>query len=456
MKRSMMAAALAAAFGIGVPLAHAESFTYHGSLQDAGQPANGRYDMELTLYSQHEGGTVLAGPVTVYGVDVDDGNFVTRVDFGPMSALAGQGWVGVKIKPAGEAAFTSLDARSSVAPTGGCPGSWTLDGNAGVPAGSYLGTADDSRVYVKANSRTAAYFDPTGSVGLAFPDGVAGNYTTAIGYHARTVHDGSVMIGGYNDNFSANITDSASNQFIVASAGGVGINTSVSGTGGPLADELTVAASPTLPASNADFTLQTGTSGYTGFHMEAEPQGYFVLHGLYNNAGTLDYTNLMRINYTHTGGHGFFTFNGNSDNGPITVGNAGDGFGNGAYVSAGGVWTNASSKAFKESFGKIDVSAVLDKLVALPIQTWFYKSARDEGQHMGPFAEDFADAFGLGHDEKHIATVDESGVALAAIQGLNRKVESENAKLRQQNAELQSRLERLAARFDELEGRREK
>jgi hypothetical protein len=189
--------------------------------------------------------------------------------------------------------------------------------------------------------------------------------------------------------------------------------------------------------------------------MEAQPQGYFAFHGLYNNGGTLDYTTLLNVNYTHTGGYAYFAFNGNSYNGPITVGNTGDGFGNGAYVSSGGVWTNASSKTLKENFGSVDVGAVLEKLVALPIQTWFYKSAHQEGQHMGPFAEDFAQHFGLGTDEKHIATVDESGVALAAIQGLNRKVENENAKLREENAALQSRLDRVTARLDKLEGHAE-
>ena len=74
---------------------------------------------------------------------------------------------------------------------------------------------------------------------------------------------------------------------------------------------------------------------------------------------------------------------------------------------------------------------------------------------MGPFAEDFAQSFGLGQDEKHITTVDESGVAFAAIQGLNRKVENENADLRQQNAALQSRLDRVNARLDKLEGHTE-
>jgi hypothetical protein len=454
MKRWIGTVALAAAIGASLSTVHAASFTYHGSLADKGQAANGRYDMELTLYSKRDGGAVLAGPITVFGVEVSDGNFVTPVDFGPMAPLAGDGWVDVRVRPAGTTEFTALDARSPVAPEGTCPGAWALDGNAGTPSGSYLGTADNAPVYIKSFGTTAAVFNPFGHVQLAYSDPANGDYSTAIGYHAGTSNAGSTVIGG-NDDFAAGIRDSAPRQFIVSTSGGMGINTSLAGDGNPLRDELTVAASPALPGSNADFSLVTGTSGYTGFHMEAEPQGYFVFHGLYNNGGTLDYTNLLRVNYSHTGGHAYFSFNGNSDNGPISVGNAGDGFGNGAYVSSGGVWTNASSKSFKENFGKIDVSAVLDKLVALPIQTWFYKSAHAEGPHMGPFAEDFAASFGLGKDEKHIATVDESGVALAAIQGLNRKVENENAALREENAALESRLDRMAARLDKLEGHAE-
>ena len=454
MKRWIGSAALAAALGVCMPLAHAATFTYHGSLQDAGQAADGRYDLQLTLYSQRNGGTVIAGPVTIFGVEVTGGNFVTPVDFGPMTSLAGQGWVDVRVKPAGEADFTVLDDRSPVAPDGTCPGAWALDGNAGISADSYIGTADNTPVVIKSNTTTAAVFKPFGHVQLAYSDAANGDYSTAIGYHAGTAFAGSTMIGG-NDDFAASIRDSATRQFIVANSGGVGINTSLSGDGCAYGADVTTAASSAQPGTNAyqSFYSRT-TSGYAGFHFEAEPGGYFVLHGLYNTGGALDYDNLLTVNYSH-GFLGYFAFNGNTYSGPITVGNPGDGRGNGAYVSTGGVWTNASSKSFKEDFGNVDVSAVLDKLVALPIQTWFYKSAHAEGPHMGPFAEDFAQHFGLGNDEKHISTVDESGVALAAIQGLNRKVENENAELKQQNAELRNRLDRVSARLDTLEGHAE-
>jgi regulator of replication initiation timing len=68
-------------------------------------------------------------------------------------------------------------------------------------------------------------------------------------------------------------------------------------------------------------------------------------------------------------------------------------------------------------------------------------------------AQDFYAAFGVGSDDKHIATVDEDGVALAAIQGLDEKVEQErieNTKLKQQNDSLEKRLDELEAAVESL------
>jgi len=55
-------------------------------------------------------------------------------------------------------------------------------------------------------------------------------------------------------------------------------------------------------------------------------------------------------------------------------------------------------------------------------------------------AEDFQAAFGLGSDDQHIATVDADGVALAAIQGLNEKLEAENAALKARLAAIEAQL----------------
>jgi predicted nuclease with TOPRIM domain len=56
---------------------------------------------------------------------------------------------------------------------------------------------------------------------------------------------------------------------------------------------------------------------------------------------------------------------------------------------------------------------------------------------------DFQAAFALGSDDKHISTVDEGGVALAAIQGLNQKLEERLQQKETEITELKLRLEKL-------------
>ena len=65
-------------------------------------------------------------------------------------------------------------------------------------------------------------------------------------------------------------------------------------------------------------------------------------------------------------------------------------------------------------------------------------------------SQDFYASFGLGMDDKHIATVDEGGVALAAIQGLNEKLEARTQKLEAENAELKNRLEKIETLVESL------
>jgi len=110
----------------------------------------------------------------------------------------------------------------------------------------------------------------------------------------------------------------------------------------------------------------------------------------------------------------------------------------GAYLSDGGAWVNASDRDLKTDFRAIDSLQILAKVDAMPVTQWRYKTQRDE-PHLGPVAQDFYAAFGLGADDRHIATVDEAGVALAAIQGLHRLLQARDAEI----AELRERLSRI-------------
>jgi hypothetical protein len=106
-------------------------------------------------------------------------------------------------------------------------------------------------------------------------------------------------------------------------------------------------------------------------------------------------------------------------------------------------FTSSSDRNLKENFTRIDPQLVLDRVVALPITEWSFK-LDNSTRHFGPVAQDFHAAFGLnGADDKHIATVDEEGVALAAIQGLNQKLEEQNAELKAELAELKAVVNKL-------------
>jgi hypothetical protein len=95
-----------------------------------------------------------------------------------------------------------------------------------------------------------------------------------------------------------------------------------------------------------------------------------------------------------------------------------------------------STRDAKTDTEKADPHEVLEKLAGLEIAKWRFKSEAEGIRHLGPFAEDFKEAFGLGQSDKAIELQDASGVALAAIKALYLEVQQ----LKKQNAELLRRL----------------
>ncbi len=100
-----------------------------------------------------------------------------------------------------------------------------------------------------------------------------------------------------------------------------------------------------------------------------------------------------------------------------------------------------SDRNIKEAFAKIDPKIILERVAAMPITSWNYKDQPRTVRHIGPMAQDFAAAFGVGEDNRHINMVDASGVALAAIQGLHALVNQQA----EQIAELRAQVEALRA-----------
>ena len=108
----------------------------------------------------------------------------------------------------------------------------------------------------------------------------------------------------------------------------------------------------------------------------------------------------------------------------------------------------ASDRNIKERFEAVDSRAVLAAVATLPIERWSYKG--EPVRHLGPMAQDFAAAFGLGADDRHIFPLDAAGVALAAIQGLHALVQAQATRLATLERELMALRGEIAALHAEL------
>lgn len=394
------------------------------------------------------------------------------------------------------------------------PPAWNLAGNA-ASAGQFLGTTNalplDLRADVGVTINGARFNNSTeltvrGSPGPVEPNadlalwprggtaffnlgavgtdpgsshlGISAVGTTPFtGYlqRLRLGYDGSLFVGAtpstptagsflFTDGSSATaFNNSATNQFMVRAASGVGINRTPQSS----ATELTVG--PDTAGGSIDVVigasgtahsavnLTLGTAGTdTSFRIRTDDSGSgnAFLDIVNRNSATVETPILQLISDGTQFRRYLSLFRGDASGTyflpqhPIHVGISSiPNSGNGAHLTFGGVWTNGSSRTFKRDFLPVNADAVLERLLAMPVQQWRYKGA-ETGLHIGPVAEDFKAAFGLGGDERYIGTVDADGVALAAIKGLNQKLERENAALREALASLVMRLDALEATPD--------
>jgi hypothetical protein len=77
----------------------------------------------------------------------------------------------------------------------------------------------------------------------------------------------------------------------------------------------------------------------------------------------------------------------------------------------------------------------------MPITTWNYTADPPAIRHIGPMAQDFAAAFQVGADDRHIHPVDAWGVAFAAIQGLFQVLHERLTALEVENSVLRAEVE---------------
>ncbi|MCP3904989.1 MAG: hypothetical protein GY715_15300 [Planctomycetes bacterium] len=264
-----------------------------------------------------------------------------------------------------------------------------------------------------------------GTIGGGRENVVSGQYGTIAGGRRHTLTgDNAVIAGGYKNTASDN-----------AAAVGGGYDNQATGHRSAIGGGQGNVASgrySTVPGgvgneATADSSFAAGNSAW------ANREGSFVWSD--TSAGYCESTADNQFMARASGGYVFFT-NADMTSGAILH--------PGAYA-----WSPQSDRAMKENLADVDGRAILRDVAAMPVYTWNYKSQDPSIRHIGPTAQDFRAAFGVGEDSKHISTVDADGVALAAIKGLHETTLEMSEVIERQ----QSRIDALEARLAKLENR---
>lgn len=332
----------------------------------------------------------------------------------------------------------------------------TASGDYATVGGGYNNTASDANATVGGGRGNSASYDSATVGGGA--NNIASSNSATVGGGAINVasSDYATVGGGYNNtagNLYATVgggsRNSASRAF--ATVGGGANNTAIGSyatTGGGF-NSIADGYAATV-AGGYQNRAQGDYSFAAGQNAQAINNGTFVW-----NSFLLPNSSPQPRTFTIFGAHGldveYYTQDGNGAGTRYVY--MGDLFGgntiytwSGAHLTDGGIWSNSSDKNRKTDFADIDARTVLEKLAALPVRIWRYTNESSDIKHLGPTAQDFMTAFGLGTDDKSIGTLDESGVALAAIKGLNQKLEEQ----RNENAGLKARLEALEKKLSGL------
>ncbi len=88
-----------------------------------------------------------------------------------------------------------------------------------------------------------------------------------------------------------------------------------------------------------------------------------------------------------------------------------------------------SDRNLKRDVAPADERAVLEAVGRMPVSTWSYQTDPARTRHIGPMAQDFHAAFGVGNTPLAYDPIDAHGVELASIKALYGLVQEQNARI---------------------------
>jgi hypothetical protein len=300
----------------------------------------------------------------------------------------------------------------------GTNAAYVQGGNAfGTTAG--LGTTDTQPLELSVASIRALRIEPPGNVGLATTPNIIGGSpanSVAAGVSGATIAGGGAdaipnMVLGDFGTVSGGVASEATAYGSTVAGGDSNTASGILATVAGGEDNTASGFAATVAGGRAN-TASADHSFAAGYHAQATTTGSFIWADSQEFVFGPSVDNFFGVRAT--GGVGL-TIAINPVTGAVTQ------FCN--LLPPIPSWSCTSDRDAKENFIPADGMDILQRLVAMPLFSWNFKGADPTIRSLGPTAQDFYGSFGLGRNDKSIANVNLEGVALAAIQGLNAKVE---------------------------------
>ncbi|MDW5598279.1 tail fiber domain-containing protein, partial [Conexibacter stalactiti] len=375
--------------------------------------------------------------------------------------------------------------RGAAGPAGprgepGAPGSadgWSRTGNAGTGAGEFLGTSDAQPLELRAGGARALRLEPRENATPALLGGAGANEISATA-------NGATIAGGGADGFPQTVGSSYGTV-----SGGRGnavtgpFGTIAGGSGNTAAGDTTTVGGGDDNRATGDLATVTGGIGnaasgsyatIAGGRLNTAGGEYgAVLGGRENSASgffgvALGFASTAAGEYSLAAGsqvtaahRGAFVLGDSSGGGfesaaddelaarfagGVRLRTSADGA-TGCNLPAGsGVWDCTSDARLKHRFRAVDRDQLLERLAGMPIASWQYRAEAGEVRHLGPTAQAFKAAFGLGRGATTIGQLDEAGVALAAGQALAERADAADARIDALERRLAALEQRLGGR----------
>lgn len=286
--------------------------------------------------------------------------------------------------------------------------------------------------------------------GTQWNDAFIGNYSFAAGYNARAA-------GQYGVAFGFNTTASGEGAMAVGNASISSGNYSFSAGHNPVASgnhsiaigRGTIASAESAVSigyhSTADATYALSLGNYTyahgessvamGYHAQALHDGSFIFNDKIDDFAYVGTTAPNQFMVKAVGGTIFYT------SADLSTGVE--------LLPGAGAWSILSDRNRKENIQSLDAQDYLNRVADLEVYSWSYKSQDSSITHIGPMAQDFYAAFGLGTDSTTINSGDFDGVNMLLIKALDEKIEEVKQQAITLN-EMQVELEELRTQREKL------